>query len=343
MCNILCCFGCLSLFGCKNAICRKLVFFPPPVAYDVGVIESNWSYSPGGDPFHQRHDDDDPAGVGGDLKDATELREFRKGGFSSSTDKEFMWVLDDDYQRLKPIESPNFVFDWIPVSKRKRIASFYIRIPKSKQTLLFSHGNATDLGCMREHLIDLAEQLQTSIFSYDYRGYGLSDGKASASNVYQDAECCFDHLITKYELLPKNIIVYGQSLGSAPSIRIAVKHRVGGVILHSPLLSGLRVIRDVPKTHWFDIFPNIDDILHVRSPVFIIHGMRDQEIPHEHGRALAAALSHPYEPWFVEGAGHNNIEILQREMYFHKVRAFIHFVRDSDSSSISPQRSKANR
>lgn len=28
-------------------------------------------------------------------------------------------------------------------------------------------------------------------------------------------------------------------------------------------------------SHWFDIFPNIDDIALVRSPV-------DQEIPHEH-------------------------------------------------------------
>ena len=65
----------------------------------------------------------------------------------------------------------------------------------------------------------------------------------------------------------------------------------------------------VDRTSWFDLYPNIDLARKVEAPVFVIHGTQDQEVPVEHGVALAEAALNAYKPWFVEGAGHNNIEV----------------------------------
>lgn len=53
----------------------------------------------------------------------------------------------------------------------------------------------------------------------------------------------------------EDVILYGQSLGSGPTIDLAVRlSRLRAVILHSPILSGLRVLYPVKQTYWFDIF-----------------------------------------------------------------------------------------
>lgn len=53
----------------------------------------------------------------------------------------------------------------------------------------------------------------------------------------------------------EDVILYGQSLGSGPTIDLAVRlSRLRAVVLHSAILSGLRVLYPVKRTYWFDIF-----------------------------------------------------------------------------------------
>ena len=59
-------------------------------------------------------------------------------------------------------------------------------------TILFSHGNASDLGQMAPWLIQLGSFLRCNIFTYDYSGYGESIGKASEKNVYADADAVYE-------------------------------------------------------------------------------------------------------------------------------------------------------
>ena len=99
---------------------------------------------------------------------------------------------------------------------------------------------------------------------------------------------------------------------------------VCATITHSAFTSGLRVIRqDVAKTHFFDIFTNIDLVGKIKTPVLIMHGTHDIEIPVDHGIALYEASNKLYEPWFVDGAGHNDIEINFRNQYFQKLERFL--------------------
>ena len=63
------------------------------------------------------------------------------------------------------------------------------------------------------------------------------------------------------KVAPENIILYGRSLGSGPTCYLAEKEKVGGVILHAPLMSVYRVIMQTLRfTLPTDMFPNIDRV-----------------------------------------------------------------------------------
>lgn len=80
-------------------------------------------------------------------------------------------------------------------------------------TLLFSHGNAVDLGQMTSFFVGLGQRINCNIFSYDYSGYGMSTGKPTEKNLYADIDAAWHALRTRYGISPENIILYGQSIG----------------------------------------------------------------------------------------------------------------------------------
>jgi pimeloyl-ACP methyl ester carboxylesterase len=90
---------------------------------------------------------------------------------------------------------------------------------------------------------------------YDYSGYGQSSGKPSEHNTYADIEAAYKCLIENFGAKEEEIILYGQSVGSGPTVDLASRlHRLRAVVLHSPILSGLRVMYPVKRTYWFDIY-----------------------------------------------------------------------------------------
>lgn len=183
---------------------------------------------------------------------------------------------------------------------------------------------------MRDHLIDFARQLKVNVFAYDYTGYGLSSGVPTVGDTLADAEAAYSYLLKTYPQEAQRVIVYGQSLGSAPTTHLARHRRVSGVVIHSGIMSCLRVLDSgQPSTKWFDVFANVDLMPHVRAPVFIMHGTEDKEIPIVHGRTLASLPPNAFKPWWVEGAGHNDIEVEYREAYFAKLEGFVRFVEHS--------------
>jgi abhydrolase domain-containing protein 17 len=57
-----------------------------------------------------------------------------------------------------------------------------------------------------------------------------------------------------YGTREEGIVLYGQSVGSGPTLDLAARlHHIRAVILHSAILSGLRVMYSVKKTYWFDM------------------------------------------------------------------------------------------
>ena len=110
-----------------------------------------------------------------------------------------------------------------------------------KYTILFSHGGVIDLGTVINFLFILSQRLSVNVLIYDYGAWGVSSGKASESSIYEDAEAVYKHL---NETVPKEkIILYGQSMGTAPSLHLATMapRTAKALILHSPFLSAAKL------------------------------------------------------------------------------------------------------
>ncbi|XP_053278115.1 alpha/beta hydrolase domain-containing protein 17C [Pleuronectes platessa] len=210
-------------------------------------------------------------------------------------------------------------------SRGNRVGCMFVRCaPNSRYTLLFSHGNAVDLGQMCSFYIGLGSRINCNVFSYDYSGYGVSTGKPSEKNLYADIEAAWQVLRNKYGIAAENIILYGQSIGTVPTIDLAARYECAAVILHSPLMSGLRVaFPETRKTYCFDAFPSIDKVSKVASPVLVIHGTEDEVIDFSHGLAMYERCPRAVEPLWVEGAGHNDIELYAQ--YLERLKQFISF------------------
>ncbi|XP_027331131.1 alpha/beta hydrolase domain-containing protein 17C-like isoform X2 [Abrus precatorius] len=152
------------------------------------------------------------------------------------------------------------------------VVGVYVEHPMAKSTILYSHGNAADIGQMYELFVELSEHLCVNLLGYDYSGYGQSSGKPSENNTYADIEAAYKYLEENYGTKQEDIILYGQSVGSGPTLDLAVRlPQLRAVVLHSPILSGLRVMYPVKRTYWFDIYKNIDKIPMVKCPVLVIH------------------------------------------------------------------------
>ena len=136
----------------------------------------------------------------------------------------------------------------------------------------------------------------------------------------------------------KNIIIYGQSVGGGPSCYLAAKKKnLGGLVLHSTFMSGMRVLTANRALACLDIFPNINRIPNVSCPVMIIHGMMDEEVGFHHGQALHEAVPEKFkrDPWWVQDRGHNDItegraKVLQ---YIQKLKLFFESLTKDDDSS----------
>ncbi|CAN0908200.1 Alpha/beta hydrolase domain-containing protein 17B [Linum grandiflorum] len=198
----------------------------------------------------------------------------------------------------------------IDTKRGNKIVAFYLRNPYARLTLLYSHGNAADLGQLYDLFVQLKLNLRVNLIGYDYSGYGASTGKPSESNTYADIEAVYQCLQTEYGVSQEDLILYGQSVGSGPTLHLAAKlPRLRGVVLHSAILSGLRVLCHVKFSFCFDIYRNIRKIQMVKSPVLVIHGTEDDVVNWLHGNGLWKLAREPYEPLWIKGGGHCNLEL----------------------------------
>ncbi|KAG5564132.1 hypothetical protein RHGRI_000350 [Rhododendron griersonianum] len=203
----------------------------------------------------------------------------------------------------------------------KIVATFW-KHPFGRFTILYSHGNAADLGQMQELFIELRAHLRVNIMSYDYSGYGASSGKPSELNTYYDIEAVYNCLKNEHGVKEEDVILYGQSVGSGPTLHLASRlQRLRGVVLHSAILSGIRVLYNVKMTFWFDIFKNVDKIRNVDCPVLVIHGTEDDIVDLSHGKRLWELAKEKYDPLWVKGGGHCNLETYPE--YIKHLRKFV--------------------
>ncbi|KAG4158660.1 hypothetical protein ERO13_D02G132100v2 [Gossypium hirsutum] len=228
----------------------------------------------------------------------------------------------------------------LSTKRGNEIVAMYVKNPSASLTVLYSHGNAADIGQMYHIFTELSVHLNVNLMGYDYSGYGQSSGKPSEQDTYADIEAANKCLEEMYGIKQEDTILYGQSVGSGPALELAIRlPHLRAVILHSPILSGLRVMYPVKRTLWFDIYKNIDKIPLVDCPVLVIHGTEDEVVNFSHGKQLWELCKEKYEPLWLKGGNHCDLELYPE--YLRHLRKFISAIeklqRPRDAPDLKPK------
>lgn len=205
-----------------------------------------------------------------------------------------------------------------------------------RRVLLFCHGNAGNISHRLDSL-KIFHDLGLSVLLFDYRGFGLSQGRPSEAGTYLDAEAAWEHLVAARGFLPEEIIVFGRSLGGAVASRVAAEKPVAALILESTFTSlpdlGASVYPYLPvrliAKYRYDSLAHLQK---VRCPVLVVHSPEDELIPFAHGRALFEAAAGPKS--FLEITGrHNHGFLTSKKAYVEGLRTFFeehHLIQELD-------------
>mmetsp|Transcript_95652 Transcript_95652/g.270706 ORF Transcript_95652/g.270706 Transcript_95652/m.270706 type:complete len:259 (-) Transcript_95652:174-950(-) len=228
-------------------------------------------------------------------------------------------------------KDPNLI--WLHTSEHEVIPAFFID-RDAKFTLLFSHGNAEDLGMIIQYFREVSHILEVNIFAYEYTGYGMSTGEPHEMAIYADVEAAFKYLRDIIGIPWTEVVLYGRSIGSGPSIHLATKVAVRALVLQSPLMSIYRVAIHSRYTLPGDMFPNVDKIGKVRCPTYVVHGTKDEIVPFWHAEGLVQNCRSgvAYPPYIVENGGHNNLEIVARQPFYDNFSKFLQWLEKEEVS-----------
>ena len=164
-------------------------------------------------------------------------------------------------------------------------------------TVLFCHGNAGNMGHRLDSL-EIFHRLGLSVFLFDYRGYGESEGSPTVEGVCSDLEGAWKYLEKSRGVLSGEIVLFGRSLGGAVAAWGAEKFAPAGLILESTFTS----LADAGKHHLFFLpvrlivgssFDTLGRIKNITCPVLVASSTDDEIVPGKHGSILYEAAREP--------------------------------------------------
>ena len=117
-----------------------------------------------------------------------------------------------------------------------KLSGWFIPCEDARGVILFCHGNAGNIS-HRLDSIHIFHRLGLSVFIFDYRGYGQSEGKPSEIATYRDVEAAWKYLVEERQENPNRIIIFGRSLGGSVAAWQARSHKPGALILESAFTS----------------------------------------------------------------------------------------------------------
>jgi fermentation-respiration switch protein FrsA (DUF1100 family) len=193
-----------------------------------------------------------------------------------------------------------------------KLHGWYLEHPQPRAYLLIAHGNAEHVAYMADELRELRDRFQASVFAFDYRGYGRSEGSPREKGVLADGRAAQAWLAQRAGIAPSDIVLMGRSLGGAVVVDMAVNNGARGLILERTFTS----LPDVAARHypWAPVkllmrnrFDSLSKIKRYHGPLLQSHGTYDEVVPLEIGRRLFDAAPSTNKLFFpVEGAYHND-------------------------------------
>jgi fermentation-respiration switch protein FrsA (DUF1100 family) len=199
--------------------------------------------------------------------------------------------------------------------------------PSPRVTVLVFNGNAGN----RAYRAPLAAALHrhgVQVLLADYRGYGGNPGTPSEKGLAADSRAARAYLAGRPDVDASKIVYFGESLGTAVAVDLAVEHPPAALVLRSPFTS----MADVGRHHYpflpvrlllRDRFAAIDRIARIRVPMLVIAGGRDRIVPIDNSRRLYEAAVAPKTLLVLPDADHNDDELLAGDEMIHAIIGFL--------------------
>jgi uncharacterized protein len=176
--------------------------------------------------------------------------------------------------------------------------------------LLLCHGNAGNIGDRVLHAA-LLTAAGFDVLLFDYRGYGRSSGRPSEQGTYRDARAALACLLEQPGADPRRVFYFGESLGGAVALDLALERPPRGLVL----LSAFTGVRELGRLHYPfvpsalvpDAYPALRRIQELHAPLLVLHGDRDDIVPLSQGRSLFEAAPGPKRMHVFPGLGHNDL------------------------------------
>lgn len=194
-----------------------------------------------------------------------------------------------------------------------QLISWFGRARPGQPTILFFHGNGGAVS-HRAHRFSQFMQDGYGIFMLGYPGYGGNAGEPSELSFGNASLMAYQYLLSA-GVQADDIVIYGESIGSGVAVPLAANVEAKGLILEAPFSSAL----DAARHHYpfflvglllKDSYESVDHIAAIGMPLLVIHGSDDRIIPIELGRKLYERARQPKTFVELEGAGHNDLQLL---------------------------------
>jgi hypothetical protein len=178
------------------------------------------------------------------------------------------------------------------------------------RVIVYFHGNAGHHGGRAERIRDYLAA-GYGVLLVGYRGYGGNPGALSEAGLYADARANLA-FVAAQRVRPMQIVLFGESLGTAVATQMATEQPALALVLEAPLASVLHSARTRYPLFAFDFlvrdkFNSLAKIGAVKIPVLIVHGELDRTTAVKFGRMLFGAANEPKHGVFLPGADHNNL------------------------------------
>ena len=175
------------------------------------------------------------------------------------------------------------------------------------KTILFLHGNAGSLE-NRIHKLNHFGSMNINFLVIAWRGFSGNNGEPTEKGLYEDSRSAIFWL-KKQGIVEKDIVVYGESLGTGVATEIAQNNNYAGVILESPFTSMIDAAKN--KYPFFPIkfllkdkYENDKKIKKIKSPILIMHGQVDKIVPFWMGEKIYNMANKPKYSYFTKHDNH---------------------------------------
>ncbi len=224
-------------------------------------------------------------------------------------------------------EPQNLTYEdvWFEAADNVKLHGWYCPHDDPVAAVLYIHGTGGNLSDRRFLVKSLQTELRLSVFIFDYRGYGRSEGVPSVKGALQDAAAARRELARLADVGEGDVVLMGRSLGGAVAIQLAADAAPRGLVVESSFSS----LKEMANLHFpnlacvvpADKLNSVAAIKKYHGPYLQSHGDADALIPYRFGKKLFEAANQPKRFIRIRRANHNDP---QSQDYYQVLRRFLH-------------------